>query len=224
MAFVLYSKTHRPVPQGMNLIPLLIVRGRDAEQRRIAELRKWRDDELRREMRETLEQTIEIRLARFLEVTHQGVVPNHHFAGASSECIELHRDGYVLSAVMVSQAVTEGIWRFVLERNSIEYDRDRPRQAAQLVERGIISSACAAAFGRIWRSFRNDVHHMNPPVINVPFRELAKRNLIDLATIEREIFGVTFHDGRLVPVQSRYWDLRDDGTTAVFLRRMWVGI
>jgi hypothetical protein len=42
-------------------------------------------------------------------VAHQGIVPNHHFAAASSECIDLYRDGYALSAVMVSQAVAEGI-------------------------------------------------------------------------------------------------------------------
>ena len=54
------------------------------------------------------------------EVAHQGVIPNHHFAVASSECIKLYRDGYLLSAVMVSQSVTEGIWRFVLERNQIQ--------------------------------------------------------------------------------------------------------
>ncbi len=54
------------------------------------------------------------------EVAHQGVIPNHHFAVASSECIKLYRDGCLLSAVMVSQSVTEGIWRFVLERNQIQ--------------------------------------------------------------------------------------------------------
>jgi hypothetical protein len=101
---------------------------------------------------------------------------------------------------MVSQAVTEGIWRLILERNQIQADRDRPAVAATLVERRILSTQCAEAFGRIWRSGRNDVHHMNPSVTRVPVRERAKRNLLDLdlAVIEREIFAVSFDNGKLV--------------------------
>ena len=70
---------------------------------------------------------------------NQGIIPNHHFGAASSECIELYRDGYLLSAVMVSQSVAEGVWRLVLERNQIQPDVDRPTVAAALVERKIIS-------------------------------------------------------------------------------------
>ena len=156
-----------------------------------------------------------------------GIIPNHHFAKASSECIGLYRDGYLLSAVMVSQAVAEGIWRFVLERNQIGggKKKNRPTIAAVLVGRKIISAECADAFGRIWRSFRNDVHHMNPKVSTVKFPEVAKQNMDDLATIERELFAVTFgaEAGKLVLVQPRYWDLQEDGTTQVFLREPRIG-
>jgi hypothetical protein len=182
-----------------------------------------RREELRREMRAILEHTLDERVQRYVEVAHQGIIPNHHFAAASSECIDLYRDGYSLSAVMVSQAVTEGIWRFVLERNQVQADRDRLAVATILVERGVLSAECAEAFGRIWRSFRNDVHHMNPSVSRVPLRELAKRNLFDLAVIEREIFAVNFDNGKLVPIQPRYWDLQSGGTTSVFLRNPWIG-
>ena len=183
--------------------------------------------DLKSEMRAALEQTIEIRVERYLEVEHQGVIPNHHFAAASSECINLYRDGYLLSAVMVSQSVTEGIWKFVLERNQIQPKKlkagvgkkmERPAVAAVLVKQKIISTECAEAFVRIWLSFRNDVHHMNPRVSTVPFRELARQNMVDLAAIEREIFSFTFSNGNLVPVQPRYWDLQADGTTSAFLR------
>lgn len=183
----------------------------------------FRREDLRKGMRVVLEQTIEDRVERYLEVAHQGIIPNHHFAAASSECIDLYRDGYALSAVMVSQAVAEGVWRFVLDRNQVQADRDRPALAATLVERKIISAECTDAFSRIWRSFRNDVHHMNASVSRVPFRDLAKRNLKDLAAIEREIFAVSFNNGKLVPVQPLYWDLGADGTTAVFLRNPWIG-
>lgn len=182
----------------------------------------FRREELKRGMRQVFDQTLDERVERYLEVAHQGIVPNHHFAAASSECIDLYRDGYALSAVMVSQTVAEGIWRFVLERNQVQADRDRPALAATLVERKIVSAECADAFSRIWRSFRNDVHHMNPSVSNVPFRDLAKRNLKDLATIEEEIFAVSFNNGKLVPIQRLYWDLGANGTTSVFLRNPWI--
>ena len=163
-----------------------------------------------------------------------GVTPMHHFSKASSECIDLYRDGYLISAVMVSQAVAEGIWRFVLERNQIQpkklkvgggKKKNRPTIAAVLVGRKIISTECANAFVRIWRSFRNDVHHMNPKISTVNFPEVAKQNMDDLAAIERELFAVTSGEdaGKIVLVQPRYWDLREDGTTSVFLRNPWVG-
>ena len=48
----------------------------------------------------------------------------------------------------------------------------------------------------------------------------------DLATIERELFAVTFgaEAGKLVLVQPRYWDLQEDGTTQVFLREPRIGL
>ena len=59
----------------------------------------------------------------------------------------------------------------------------------------------------------------HPIQYHVPwFRELARRNLMDVAAIEREIFAVTFDSGKIAPVQPRYWDLQPDGTTSVFLR------
>jgi hypothetical protein len=81
-----------------------------------------------------------------------------------------------------------------------------------------VAPVCGDAFVGIWNSFRNDVHHMNPPVANVPFRTVAKDNLGLLTTIEREIFGVDVQDGKIVPKQQKYWDLRPDGTAEAFLR------
>ena len=181
------------------------------------------DEQLRRlrakeAIRAEFEHSLEQRVDRYLEVQHQGIVPNHHFAAASSECLNLYRDGYFLSTVMVSQSVAEGIFRFVLERNGLSADRERPEMAKLLVDREVISTACADAFVRIWGSFRNDVHHMNPKVVQVPFRQLAHRNISDLATIENEIFAWRTHDGKLVPIHAKYWDLQPDGSIPAFLR------
>lgn len=173
--------------------------------------------QLAESLKSLLEATIEQRISRYLEIEHQGIIGNHHFAGASSECISLYRDGYFISAVMVSQAVNEGIMRLVAQRKGIE-GGNHSELVDNLKQKNMISPHCAEASERIRGSFRNDVHHMNPTVARIPFQELAKRNLQDLATVEREIFGVDIRDGQLVPHHPEYWDVAEDGTVPVFLR------
>jgi hypothetical protein len=70
----------------------------------------------------------------------------------------------------------------------------------------------------LWKSFLNDVLHMNLKVAAVPVGELAKRNVADLATIGRELFGYHINHGSMVPEQPKYWDHKPDGTVPVFLR------
>jgi len=174
---------------------------------------------LKSTLKQMCEQTLDDRIDRYLSIGHQQMIGVHHFAQASTECIEIYRDGYFLSALMVSHAVAEGILKFVIERNGIQRgDDDIPAAVADLLARSIISQDCADAFLRIYRSFRNDVHHMNPGVAKVPFPQLAERNIKDLATLEREIFGVTTPDGRLKPNQPKYWDTRPDGMIPVYFR------
>ena len=188
-----------------------------------------RREDLKKSMRAALEQTIEIRVDRYLEVAHQGFIGDHHFAEASSECLNLYRDGYMFSTVMVSQAVAEGIWRFVLERNQIQpkklkvrggKKKNRKTIAAELVKQNIITTECAEAFCRILDSFRNEVHHMDPKVSTVNFPEVAKQHMDDLTAIEGELFEVTLSEdpGKLVLAHPRYWDLQADGTTSAFFR------
>jgi len=168
-------------------------------------------------LRSSLEQSIDQRIDRYLEINHQWIIGNHYFAAASAECIELYRDGYFISTVMVSQAVNEGILKFVAERNSI--DRESHEQLIkELMNGNIISEDCTEASKRIWGSFRNDVHHMNPKIATIPFETLAKRNLQDLSVIEKEIFGVDVNNGKLIPHQPKYWDVQKDGTVPAFLR------
>jgi hypothetical protein len=73
-----------------------------------------------------------------LEIDHQEIIGNHHFAGASSECAKLYCDGYLISAVMVSQAVNEGIVRFIAERNNIalqpDHDKGKAKSISDLID------------------------------------------------------------------------------------------
>ena len=172
------------------------------------------------DLRQRDEQTREDRADRYLEVNQQGFIPNYYFAPASAECLFLYRDGYFIATVMTTQAVNEGILKFVAEQNSIQ-KRDYCNLCALLkllVSRGIFSRDCFEASKQIYKSFRNDVHHMNPKVATIDFQELAKKNIHNLAVIEREIWGAYHSDEGLVPLQPEYWDKNPDGTVTISLR------
>ena len=68
------------------------------------------------------ELTCEVRVDRYLEVDRQRIIGSYHFAQASTECIDLYRDGHFIATVMTTQAVNEGIIKFVAERNNIQYE------------------------------------------------------------------------------------------------------
>lgn len=167
---------------------------------------------------------IDERINRYLEIEHQGIIGGHYFAPASSECIYLYRDGYFIGAVMMSHAINEGIIKFVSERNGIQ--KNKPDSMAKTIKElvcelnkeNLISNSCKDASLNIWKSYRNDIHHMNSTVANINFKTLAQRNLKHLSTIEKEIFGHKVKNGAIEPTQPKYWDINADGTAPVFLR------
>ena len=168
---------------------------------------------------------MEEKIDRYLEIEHQGIIGNHYFAPASYECIYLYRDGYFIGAVMMSHAINEGIIKLVVERNGIDRSKTDGTTTktvedliSELREKNIISNVCADASMGIWKSYRNDVHRMNPKVANIDFKKLAQQNLKHLSTIEKEIFDFKNNSGAIVPTQPKYWDIRSDGRPAVFLR------
>ena len=59
---------------------------------------------------------------------------------------------------------------------------------------------------------------MNPKAAEINFPELAKKNIHNLAVIEREIWATNFRNGGMIPVQPKYWDINPDGTITVNLR------
>lgn len=172
---------------------------------------------LRDELRQVDEQSLDARVNRYLEIDHAGIIGNHYFAAASSECINLYRDGHFIATVMATQAVNEGILKFLKERNGLCCHKHEDLMRS-LRQKDIITQTCADASEQIWASFRNDVHHMNPKVSTIPFPTLAKKNLQSLAVVEGEVFGVDIVDGKLHPKQPKYWDIQSDGTVPVFLR------
>ena len=172
------------------------------------------------DLRQRDEQTREDRADRYLEVHQQGFIPNQHFAPASAECLYLYRDEHFIATVMTTQAVNEGILKFVAERNNIQQTGYCNLRALLklLVSQGIFSRGCFEASKQIYESFRNDVHHMNPKVATIDFQELAKKNIQNLSVIEREIWDAYHGDKGLVPCQPKYWDKNPDGTVTISLR------
>jgi hypothetical protein len=178
-------------------------------------------DVLKRSIQSELESTIEARIDRYLSVNHQWFIANHHFAHASRECLLLFRDGYFTSCIMVAQALSDGILKFVAERNNLQQAEKERKQAfaKRMQESGIVSEAFTKALDQIQGSYRNDFHHMNPPVATVNLEELARRNIMDLAVIEREIFECSVGpDGKFVLKNPQYWDLQPDGSVPAYVR------
>jgi hypothetical protein len=175
---------------------------------------------IRSDLTQKFESTLDQRIERYLAINHQKMTSNPCFAAASAECIRLYMDGHFISTVMMTQAVGEGIRKFIVERNGIQPGDGKNGEdvVADLQRKGIITQECANAFNQIRRSFRDDVHHMNPKVVKIPFPDIAERNISDLALIESEIFAVRIVNGAISPQQPMYWDISDDGTTSVYLR------
>jgi len=173
--------------------------------------------QLRDELRDSDNRTLDARVDRYLEINHQEIIGNHCFAAASSECINLYRDGHFISTVMSTQAVNEGILKFLADRNNLGAMK-HDELMKTLVSNCILSNESENASRKIWGSFRNDVHHMNPEVAHIDFPKLALKNLQNLGVIEREIFGVDIENGKLNPKQPKCWDVENDGTVPVFLR------
>jgi hypothetical protein len=162
---------------------------------------------------------IDEKVERSIKLEHNKIIGGHYFASASSECIKLYRDGYFIATVMMSHAINEGILKFVAERNTVKMDCNE-KLINHLNDRGIITKKCYEATMRIWKSYRNDIHHMNPKVASIPFSKLAEKNIYDLTSIEKEIFGFSIRNGVIVVTQPKYWDIQKDGTAPIFLRNL----
>ena len=165
------------------------------------------------------EHTREAKVDRYLEVNSRRVTSPQYFARASTECVALYSDGHYIATVMMTQAVNEGIIRFVAQRNSIRHE-STPLSTllTELESQNIFSQRCFEASDQIHKSYRNQVHHMNKKVADIWFPDLAKKNIQNLAVIEHEIWATSFKDGELIPIHPKYWDINPDGTMPINLR------
>ena len=138
----------------------------------------------------TSEDEIREKVERRLEVDYCRLIGAQYFSNAAEECINAYQHGLFIACVMMTHPVNEGIIKFIVERNQIKQTGDLPDVLSDLESQKLISRDCVQASEAIWRSYRNDIHHMNKGITKVKdWHELARQNLRHLATIERYVFG-----------------------------------
>lgn len=176
------------------------------------------EKETEESLRMEFEATLLERVSRYIEVKPHGISPNQHFAPVSGECAKLYRDGHFYGCIALTQAVAEALVRFLCERNSWNPAKRFEENVNNLRTRANHPPQLADQLLEIWQR-RDDYHHLNPSIgkDQQQLQTLAKQKAGLLASVEREVFGFTVNEGKLVPRYPKYWDIEGDHAR-VFLR------
>jgi hypothetical protein len=135
------------------------------------------EETIRAHLKSHFEATFEEKVERAKEVRSQIIIPDHYFTRASTECVYLYRDGYFMGTAIATQALNEGLVRFIAERNGIAPNQDLNQLVDQFAVKKILTPECAEAMRRVLKSFRNDFHHLNPFIAKVPVQSIASETL-----------------------------------------------
>jgi hypothetical protein len=164
-------------------------------------------------------QTLSTRVERYLKVKPHGMVPFTEFAPVSAECTLLFRDGHFFGCIALSQAVAEGVARFLCQRNGWKPKTNFEENVATLHIRKLISGDMKDRFLRIWEK-RDDYHHLNSTIETDrnKLEALAYEKVLLLKEIEAEVFKFSIVDGKLLPENRKYWDVQSNGKVPVFLK------
>lgn len=170
-------------------------------------------------LRRKFESDIQSRVRRTQELSYLRVIGGHYFAAASSQCLELYRDGHMLGCIMCSQALLEAVLKFVAQRNRMEFKKEVKDLIRDLETKKILNKIALDAAKRAWRH-RNDFHHLNPGVSVIDLETKARECVEATCALEEEIFGASFIEGSLNPRNPIYWDIHSDGTIPIYLRQL----
>lgn len=170
-------------------------------------------------LRRKFEADLQARVRRTQELSYPRVIGGHYFAAASSQCLELYRDGYMLGCIMCSQALLEAVLKFVAQRNGMEFNKEIEDLIRDLGAKRILNDKALNAAKLAWRH-RNDFHHLNPGISVIDLETKAKECVEATCTLEEEIFGASFVARALRPKNPIYWDISSDGTAPVYLRQL----
>jgi hypothetical protein len=166
-------------------------------------------------IRQEIESSLEERINRYLEAKPHGIIPNQHFASASSECSKVYRDGHFIACISLVQAVAESLVKFVCQTNGMKPSSNFERNIKTLYKLNILPDDLKGEFENIWVD-RDNYHHLNPEVENdfMKLYQLAKKKLKSLVKLEKYFFDFTTSNGKINPKYPKYWT----NTIGVFLR------
>ena len=170
-------------------------------------------------LKQEFEATLDQRIDRYLRAEHHPLVSNTTFTGASSECVDLFRDGHFYGCISLCQAVGEALLRFMCQSNSWRPAGDFEENLRSLSRRGFIDSTFQERAERLWDR-RHDYHHLNPAIVTerAELEEVAFSKIRSLAEMESWVFAYTLHQGAVRPERPQYWPKTEDGKLEVFLR------
>ena len=161
----------------------------------------------RRELQLSDEARFEGRAERATRTKVHGIIPNHFFSAASSECRELFINGNYYGCISLAQAVAEALVRYLGEFHHIGAPKNPLLRVRSLHEARAISKDVLEAFDRTRGNDRNTFHHINPdlPTDYVVLEKRAEECVAALYTIESEIFAFDTVDGAIAPKNPQYW-------------------
>ena len=159
-------------------------------------------------LRQRFEQSLAARVQRRQSAPVHAAIPAEWFAAASRECRDLYVDGHFYGAICLTQAVAEGISRFLTIRNGHRDTGNHNSRIALLKKRGVISTEAYRAFKVIEGGDRNDYHHLNANIeIDLEKLELRAGECVrSLFAIQLEVFAFSVGEGgTMVVANPQYW-------------------
>ncbi len=149
-----------------------------------------------------------------------GMIPNEFFTAASSECRDVFIDGHYYACISLSQAVAEGLSKFLGTFHQVGAKKNPTERVQRLHSKGVVTERTLKAFECIWGTDRNTFHHLNPNITadHHALELRAEECVKALFVIESEIFAVDFVDGKVSPKYPEYWPRTEAEHMKVFLR------
>lgn len=162
------------------------------------------------------------KIKRRLEVDYNPMIGSQYFSVFSLSTITCYHESSMfhpkgllfIQCTLGTHPLNEAIIKFVAERNQIEKTKPLPKILDKLVSKNAISDTCAVSSEAIYKSYRNDMHHLNPSVDKIKdWHNFARRNFRNIATIEHNIWGYEKKENIVFLNYPQYWDYGYDLTS-----------
>jgi len=161
-------------------------------------------------LRQHFEHTLNERVKRRQQAPVHAAIPSQWFAAATRECRDLYVDGHYYGAICLTQAVAEGISKFLTAQNQLRDPGRHNSRNAMLRKRGFITTSAYKAFKVVEGNDRNDYHHLNSTIETdrVKLEIRASECLRALFEIQVEVFAFSIGEGgTMVVAHPQYWPI-----------------